>query len=317
MGVFDLIRRFFSNRDYDIPRDDPRQVPHDLSLEVRYPPALSVATLAERLGIAEGRLRNIEPNYNTFSIPKRSGGTRRIHAPSRELKAAQRRILRRLLARLNAHPTVCGFERGQSTVTHALLHAQQAVVVRLDIKNFFTSTDASHVAKYFRQIGWNREAIRLITVLCTHDGALPQGAPTSPRLSNLINYRMDARLAGLAQNQGAWYSRYADDLTFSFAEDSGERIHTVIRGAHRIAEQHGYEIHQRRKRHIRRRHQQQLVTGLVVNQTVRLPRHIRRWLRAVEHHRRTGKPTTLSDSQWQGWQAYAAMVERQSGATPQ
>src|SRR5262245_16016428 len=176
--------------------------------------SLSVAELARRLGVPEDRLA-LKPAYQPREIPKRSGGTRLLHVPSDDLKDLQRTILRRLLKRLRCHPAAKGFQPGESIVSHASLHAGRAVVVRLDLRDFFPSTGSGRVYQYFRRIGWNRPAARLLTNLCTHRGGLPQGAPTSPRLSNLLNHRLDARLTAMAARLGAHYSRYADDITLS------------------------------------------------------------------------------------------------------
>src|SRR5439155_7805779 len=132
---------------------------------------------------------------------------RTITAPAEPLKNMQRRILLRLLARLRAHPCATGFERRQSIVTHALVHVGRDVVIKLDLKDFFTATKADRVEAYFRRIGWDADAAALLTNLCTHDSSLPQGAPTSPRLSNLVNHRLDARLFALARKRKVAYSR--------------------------------------------------------------------------------------------------------------
>lgn len=272
--------------------------------------------LARRLGVEPSRLIAIEPRYRELSLPKRGGrGQRRILAPDGELKAVQRRILRRLLARLRAHPCATGFERGESIVTNAVRHARQAVVVRMDVVDFFASTSADRIEKYFRRIGWNRPATRLLLRLCTWEGGLPAGAPTSPRLSNLVNYRIDARLAAIAENFGATYTRYADDITFSFADDDRGKVHAVRHLAASVLAENGYRVHRRQKAHVRRRHQRQLITGLVVNQRPALPRETRRWLRAVEHRSRRedqplAKQPTLSESQLQGWRSLCRMIER-------
>ena len=89
----------------------------------------------------------------------------------------------------------------------------------MDIQNFFPTTSANRVLAYLRAIGWDKHVAKLLATLCTYKGYLPQGAPTSPRLSNLVNFEMDARLHGLAYRAKAAYTRYADDITFSFAED--------------------------------------------------------------------------------------------------
>jgi hypothetical protein len=275
-----------------------------------------VEELARRLGRHPAELAAFIPVYHEFSVPKRSGGQRLLCAPAGPLKLLQRNILRRLLARLRCHPAATGFQPGQSIVTHALRHAGRAVVVRLDVRDFFPSTGEDRVRKYFRRIGWNRPAARLLTRLCTHRGGLPQGAPTSPRLSNLVNYKLDARLAAMARKLGLSYSRYADDITLSFPVDDRRLIRYMVRFAGRVAASEGYRLHGRKKLHIRRRHQQQLVTGLVVNQGVRLPRATRRWLRAVEHHLRSGRSATLTPQQLAGWRALQAMVALQAATPP-
>ncbi len=271
----------------------------------------TVAELSRRLGMDEAALRAVGATYRRFEIPKRSGGTRTIHAPDGPLKELQRCVLYRLLARLPVHPAVTGFERRHSIVTNAAHHTGKAIVLQLDIKDFFGSMSATRVEAYFRGIGWNKEAARLLRSWCTYEGGLPQGAPTSPRLSNVVNYRLDARLAACAAKYGAAYTRYADDITFSFAVDDRLAMRTVLYLAGRIVEDEGYELHRKRKCHIRRRHQRQMVTGLVVNERPRLPRETRRWLRAVEHHHATDRPSTVTPGQLQGWRALGMMVETQ------
>jgi uncharacterized protein (TIGR03067 family) len=271
-----------------------------------------IEELARRLGWSAADLTALEPTYQEFTIPKRAGGRRRLCAPREDLKTLQRHILHRLLRRLKVHPAATGFERGQSIVTHARRHARRAVVVRLDVKDFFPSTAASRVYDYLRAIGWNRPAARLLTRLCTHRGGLPQGAPTSPRLSNLVNFRLDARLAALARRFEAIYSRYADDITLSFATDDHKPVRRLIRYVRRVVSEAGYQLHGARKLHIRRRHQQQRVTGLVVNDGVHLPRAVRRRLRAAEHYLRTGRPATLTPEQLAGWRALEHMVAAQA-----
>jgi retron-type reverse transcriptase len=291
-----------------------------------------VEELARRLGIEEPRLRRIEPDYRSFTVPKRSGGERRILAPEPELKQVQRRILRRVLGRLKSHPAAMGFERGRSIVTNARPHAGQAVVLRFDLVDFFPSTGTGRMRDYFRRIGWNRPAAALLVRLSTHEGGLPQGAPTSPRLSNLVNYRLDARLAGIATRLGGSYTRYADDITISLAHDVPAKIRFVRRQVRHIVEAQGYRVHTRKKLSIRRRHQRQSVTGLVVNERVRLPRETRRWLRAVEHRLqrdrrgpldghwpssgRFPKRPTLTRAQLEGWRALQAMIQSQAGDEP-
>ena len=131
-------------------------------------------------------------------------------------------------------------------------------------------------------------------------------------LSNVVNYRMDERFAELARCFHARYSRYADDLTFSSEEDAG-RIGQLRFAVRRIAADCGYRIHYRRKLSVRRQHQRQVVTGLVVNERVQLPRPVRRRLRAIGHHFRQNRPTTLTPDQYNGWMSLLDMIDN----TPQ
>lgn len=276
------------------------------------PGGLTLADLSGRLGVGAEDLGRIQVVYREFIIPKKSGGQRRIHAPVPALRTLQRKILCRVLGRLKCHPCATGFERGHSIVTNARVHAGRAVVIRMDLKDFFTTTTSLRVQDYFQRIGWNQAAAELLTRVCTHEGGLPQGAPTSPRLSNLVNIKLDARLAGLSAKLGAAYTRYADDLTFSFGEDDPRAIHKLIDGVRRLARRAGYRVHRRKKFHIRRRHDRQVVTGLVVNQRARLARSRRRWLRAVEHRLALGRPASLTPAQMAGWRSFQRMVAAQS-----
>jgi RNA-directed DNA polymerase len=276
------------------------------------PGRLGQMDLSRRLGMPASDFQSTPVEYEGFTIPKRSGGKRTIQAPQPKLRALQRRVLRRVLGRLKVHPAAMGFQRGRSIVTHARRHVGAAVVVHMDIRDFFPSTTADRVQAYFQAIGWGGEALTLLMNWCTYDDSLPQGAPTSPLLSNLVNYPMDCRLAGLAKRLRAAYTRYADDITFSFPRDRRDLVASAIRGTKAIVENYGYILHLKKKLHIRRRHQRQQVTGLVVNDGVALPRETRRRLRAIRHHIATGRPATLNEAQLAGWAALEHMVKVQA-----
>lgn len=308
--------------------------------------------LARWLDVDLRELKQLQPEYRQFTVPKRSDGVRTISAPTDSLKRVQRRILRRLLRGLRAHDAAHGFERGRSIVTNARVHCGQDVVVRMDLVDFFPSTQKRRVHRYFRRIGWNRPAAKLLTRLCTHEGGLPQGASTSPRLSNLVNYRFDARIAGMAAALGGRYTRYADDLTISFPPEevgddwiirSGPAMPFLLEGhpskirylrsfIRRVAAQEGYRVHGWKKTTVRRRHHRQVVTGLVVNEQVNLPRETRRLLRAAAHRAEQNKTSildanyeafsygrraqpTLTAAQLDGWQALQAMIVKQRQGT--
>lgn len=266
--------------------------------------------LARRLDVSVEELIGFSPDYTERFIEKRSGGTRRLLVPTSDLKDLQHRILKRLMARLSVHPAATGFEPGTSIVHNAAQHIDQAVVICMDIRDFFPQTTAERVTAYFQRIGWNREAAELLTKLTTWEDGLPQGAPTSPRLSNLVNHVLDARIERFVDRRKGTYTRYADDICISFPKDYPKRIRGTVQVVRRHLKAFGYEPNGKKTR-ILRQHQQQKVTGLVVNDRVNVPRHIRRKLRAVEHRLNTGQRATMTREQLDGWKALLAMVEKQ------
>lgn len=282
---------------------------------------LTIYDLAERLGISRDELKAFRPSYREASIPKRSGKRRLLSIPDDSTKAMQRRIVRRLLSLLESHSAATGFEKGKSIVDNARIHVQQDVVVKLDVVDFFPTTAKWRVEAFFRRLGWDRKAAAWLANATTFKKGLPQGAPSSPRLSNLVNVHLDRRLASLADHLGARYSRYADDITFSFGRTNLPKTDRVIRSKslHQriklalsttdfVLRFYGYQLHRRAKRSVNRRHRRQQVTGLVVNEKVAVPRSKRRWLRAVEHRLNTKGEASLTAEQLQGWKAFIAMV---------
>ena len=119
---------------------------------------LGVDELARRLGMTADELHSFRPRYAERHIPKAKAGTRRLLVPDPATKQLQRRLLRRVLARLRAHPAACAFERGKSILDAARPHSGRAVVIKIDVVNFFDSTTAMRLDDYFRRIGWNAEA---------------------------------------------------------------------------------------------------------------------------------------------------------------
>jgi len=274
----------------------------------------TLTELAQRLKLDENQLAAIPITYQEFQIPKRRKGLRKILAPVAQLKAIQRQILRRILGPFKPHACATGFCRGHSIVSNALPHVGKAAVVRMDLKDFFPSTPAKRVQQFFQNIGWNKDAAALLTKLCTHKGVLPQGAPTSPKLSNLLNQKLDVRLSRLAEALNASYTRYADDITYSLQNDTPGAIRHLVHFTALVVREEGYQIHSREKLYVRRRKDRQVVTGLVVNERVNLPRETRRWLRAVEHHVQTGRQISISNEQLAGWRSLQSMIQWQSGA---
>lgn len=179
----------------------------------------AVVWCANLLGIEVMRLKEIlqdvSSHYREFWIRKRRGGYRMISAPDKELKAIQDTIYHRILLSVNVHPAATGFRRQHSIVDNVRPHLGKRCVLKTDIHDFFISIRSPRVKKTFEKIGYPKNISKVLGELCCMRRHLPQGASTSPVLSNIIAYEMDRKLAVMAEEFGLTYSRYADDLTFS------------------------------------------------------------------------------------------------------
>jgi len=266
--------------------------------------------LAAAMGTTRGALdwltfpdRSDEPpHYAAFAVPKRSGGYRVLYAPKPRLKEAQRWTDGEILARVPARRAAHGFVPGRSILTNAAQHAHQEIVITLDLEDFFPSVTYRRVRGLFQALGYGQEAAIALAMLCTVKPAekvqkflggirhrmLPQGAPTSPAIANLVCRRLDARLSGLAERFGCAYTRYADDLTFSGDETFERSLKRFLPLLYRIIKNEGFRVNAK-KAHFARRGARQRVTGLVVNNGPSVPRRYRRRLRAILHNaRQTG-----------------------------
>lgn len=232
-------------------------------------------------------------HYVEKRIKKARGGTRLLLAPKPRLKAIQRWILGEILEKIEPHPAAHGFRKGRSILTNASMHVEKNVVVCLDMADFFPTITKPRVCGLFEEIGYKPEVARTLALLCTTRDprkrirTLPQGAPTSPAISNLITWKLDARLTGLAKQMGFTYSRYADDCAFS-----GKLclVSALLKTALPIFHEEGFKINQEKFR-IHRKGSCQRITGLVVNKKVAVPRSERRKLRAILHKAKfTGLP---------------------------
>uniref|UniRef100_A0A7C2JZL9 RNA-directed DNA polymerase n=1 Tax=Schlesneria paludicola TaxID=360056 RepID=A0A7C2JZL9_9PLAN len=265
-------------------------------------PVNRLAWLAHRC--RRGRPEGVQQSHYHYRwLPKASGGMRLIESPKRELKAIQRRILKEILQAVPVPAAAHGFVRGRSIKTHAVLHERMHVLVRIDLRDFYASVGFNRVVAIFRTIGYPREAALWLARLTTaalptnlagppeDPGAvwryrrrhLPQGAPTSPALANLSAYWLDKRLTGLARAFGANYSRYADDLTFSGDDALDPKLRVLIQLIEQVVRDERFHSH-RKKRRVLRRHQRQVVTGVVVNDKPNVSRRDFDQLKAVLHN---------------------------------
>lgn len=237
--------------------------------------------------------------YQSFAIPKRGGGVRRIDAPKPggKIRFLQNRIMPMLQRAHDADPAAHGFVCGKSIVSNANMHIGKRWVLNVDLKDFFPTISLSRVRGIFRNQPFNmgEEAADLMAKICTRHNALPQGASTSPVLSNFVARHLDRSLNALAVRHGLVYTRYADDITLStsaanfpasvaFRIGGGPSPRTTIAGSELTAaiQDCDFRLHPGK---VRLQHQsdRQVVTGLIVNEKLSPARKHIRNLRAMIH----------------------------------
>ncbi len=220
-------------------------------------------------------------HYQHFTIPKKSGGTRKISSPKAKLRRAQSWLLENVLTKVPVHDAAMAFRPKLNIAHNAQIHAGANVIVRLDFKDFFPSITFKRVKWMFQNLGFNEGVSTIFALISTEaprveltlDGQkhfvavterfLPQGACTSPAITNILCRVLDKRLEGAAQKLGFVYTRYADDLVFSSkAEKCDARAMRDL--ATTIINDEKFEINGE-KTAILRTKGRQTVTGLVVN----------------------------------------------------
>lgn len=316
-------------------------------LQQRGLPALSSpADVAGALGITVRRLRWLafhseatqKIHYVYFEVPKRSGGKRLLSAPHEEMAKAQQWIFESILKKLPTEESAHGFITGRSTLTNAAPHLRRELVVNLDLSDFFPSITFPRVRGVFQRLGYSPAVATVFALLCTecprrkveYDGttywvavgprALPQGACTSPALSNQVARKLDRRLMGMTRKHGWTYTRYADDLTFSRdAAGGGDNVAVLMARVRHVVSEEGFALNVKKGR-VQRTSGRQSVTGIVVNQKPSLPREELRALRALLHNaRKTGLAAQNREKRphFEAWLrgkiAYVTMVDRQKG----
>lgn len=223
--------------------------------------------------------KDISNCYDVYNIRKKSGGVRQLEAPNHRLKAVQKWVYLNILAKdQSLHECVHGFfpsfEGGniRNIFTNALPHSNHKWVINIDLKNFFPNIKLDKIEAYFSSLGYVEEVAKILAWLCTYHSRLPQGAPTSPMLSNLIASQMDEELELFCTERSITYTRYADDLTFSGNEaDSMPRLKEL----YAIIYRNGFFVN-KKKTKIRKRGMKQTVTGLTVTDGVHVPKAYRK-----------------------------------------
>lgn len=218
---------------------------------------------------------NIEGNYKVFKIKKSNGSFRKIYEPNSTLKYIQRQILKNILENKKVSKYATAYQKGKSLKENAQIHIGKKIILKLDIKNYFDSISFYSIYNNCFPIEYFPKGIgMLLTYLCTYNGYLPQGAPTSAYISNLVMKDFDDELGNWCEINNISYTRYSDDMTFS--GDFNPNL--IIKKVKTMLFKLGFELN-KKKIHVIKQHQQQKITGIVVNEKMQVEIKYRKEIR--------------------------------------
>ena len=252
--------------------------------------------------IIKGIISNTNSHYTHYEIKKRKGGKRPISSPRRTLKKIQTWINTEILSKIEINENAYGFVPKKSIADNAKTHIGQECILNIDLLDFFDSIPEKRIYGIFKAFGYHTNLAVDLAKLCTSkrktltkvsfslDSStkistesliektfLPQGAVTSPSLSNIVARRLDKRLSGYAGKNNLKYSRYADDITLS---GNGENI-IKISALDKIVREEGFQINSKKTKLFKKEANKKIVTGLIVSDTVRIPKKFKK---EVERH---------------------------------
>ena len=218
---------------------------------------------------------NIERNYKKYEIPKKDGSKRVIYEPSYFLKCIQKRILNNVLEGFKVSKYATAYVKGKSIKDNALPHLGKKILLKLDIKDFFNSISFMDVYnRCFLEEYFPKSVRILLTYLCTYNEFLPQGAPTSSYISNLIMRDFDEKIRGFCEENNINYTRYSDDMTFSGDFDVKKVIYKVKDELKKFGMLLNYD-----KIRVIYSNNSQTVTGICVNEKAQVLRKKRKKIR--------------------------------------
>lgn len=235
--------------------------------ESKVPFIMNTYHLSNILGIKWNDFKKIINNsnkmYYEFSISKKSGGKRIISMPDKELLIIQKKIQEKILDNVTIHNNAYGFIKNRSIVDNAKKHLNKQMILNIDLKNFFPSIHRGRVFYIFKDIcNYDNDISYCLTKLTTYKNSIPQGAPTSPVISNIVSFILDIRLSKIADKFNINYTRYADDITFSGNKENINR--SLLKIVSNIVEECGFNINEKKTRFASYAGRQE-VTGLIVN----------------------------------------------------
>lgn len=243
-------------------------------------------------------------HYRHFKKPKADGTLRQLAEPDAVLKAIQRKLVRHYLASAQIHRAAVGYRRNLSIADHVWPHAGARIIIAADIRDFFPNTPSRRVRSWWATQFESEQAVTLATLLTTYRGSLPQGAPTSPALSNIVNYDLDQRLYQRAQQAGGTYTRYADDMIFSW-QGHDRPAADFHAGVSKTLREFGYTLHPEKGWREYRAEDEPEVVGVILRKRgiVTITDDVRQIIRQLE--RQAPHSQRLA-----GYRGFQKMIER-------
>ena len=240
--------------------------------------------LADTLGVSSKELfaliKHKKEHYRKVTLTKKNGKIRKINAPDFDLSCVQYWVLHDILNHIPISEFATAYHKGSTLYDNAKPHTNKKYMLKLDITDFFGSitfedvlSSAFNSSRYPKQIGY------LLTEICTLDGVVPQGAPTSPAISNIVMKRFDDRIGEWCKKREISYTRYCDDMTFS----ADKPLYNVYKKVEQMLNDMGFWLNEKKTKFVSSS-SRQTVTGLVVNEKVSVPREYKRELRQKIHY---------------------------------
>lgn len=218
-------------------------------------------------------------HYRIFEIPKRRGGKRKITAPYSALLECQTWIYENILTKVKIHSSAHGFTFNKSIVSNSKLHVGQHHFLKIDLKDFFPSITINKIISVFKSLGYTNKISFYLASICCYGQILPQGAPSSPMLSNIIAKNLDSRLMKFANKFSLRYTRYADDLSFSGELISMKHVEYITN----IITSCGFSVNEN-KTMLHREKRKRIITGIsIAEDQIKVPREYKRKLRLEIH----------------------------------
>lgn len=218
---------------------------------------------------------NIDANYEEIIIRKKNRGLRFLNAPSKTLKSIQKRILKNVLEEKKTSNYTYAYIKGCSIIDNAKLHVNKSKIVKLDIKDFFNNVNFNMVYNTcFNETLYSKKLGMLLTNLCIYNNSLPQGAPTSGYISNIVLRNFDEKIGLFCKNNDIEYTRYSDDMTFSGDFNTGK----LIKKVNELLYEQGFSLNKKKIVVVNKKTRQQ-VTGIIVNEKLSIRKSYKKKIR--------------------------------------